>query len=436
MAFREVRIGDYFRFSKGLGYLGKYLESSNVGLIGLNSFEAGGGYKFGGEKPYSGPYKEQHRAHPGDLFIATTDITQDGRVLGSPFLLPYDISDYESFIFSGDIVKGEPITQEFTAEYLFNILRVKNVREKIAYASTGTTVRRVPLDVVENVWVSIPTPAIQRIICLILSSIDEKIRVNQQITSTLEQIAQTIFKSWFVDFDPVHAKARGEQPLGMHAQTAALFPDSFEECELGPIPCGWKTGNISELGRIATGKTPSTKVDDYWNGDVPFVTIPDLHKGSLVIEAARYLTHKGTESQKSQNIPSGSTMVSCIATAGLVGFAVNSCQTNQQINSIIPRDFESREWVFNCMLNLRPILRNESSIGTVFANLSKSGFSQIRIIMPPKQLMFAYSELIRTFIELATQREIETKTLISLRDSLLPRLISGELEIPAELLEA
>lgn len=269
----------------------------------------------------------------------------------------------------------------------------------------------------------------------VLRQIDEKIELNRKTSVHLEQIAQTIFKSWFVDFDPVHAKARGEQPAGMDAETAALFPDAFEDSELGPIPAGWKLGVIGDLGRIITGKTPSTKKPQYWSdGTYPFITIPDLHESRFPVRTQRFVSQTGSSSQPTTKLPPYSVVVSCIATAGLIGLTTVESHTNQQINAVVVEEKENAFWVLNKLIALSPEIRNQSAIGTVFPNLSKRGFSEIRIVIPPLPLIEEYSESISSFVEMQIHLESESAKLAEIRDLLLPRLISGELEIPEELL--
>jgi type I restriction enzyme S subunit len=123
--------------------------------------------------------------------------------------------------------------------YLFTTLPLQE--------SSDSAVPGLNRDYAHSLSVRIPELPEQKAIAHALGMLDEKIRVNQQIVSTLEQIAQTIFKSWFVDFDPVHAKSLGEKPVGMDAETAALFPDSFEDSELGPIPTGWQKMHLGNL---------------------------------------------------------------------------------------------------------------------------------------------------------------------------------------------
>jgi type I restriction enzyme S subunit len=308
-------------------------------------------------------------------------------------------------------------------------------RKNIDAAKRGTTQQFMGLKELREFPVNFPKDSLYRHNQMqILELIDAKIDANYALSKTLEEIAQTIFKSWFIDFDPVKAKMAGEKPKGMDAATAALFPDSLEESELGLIPKGWEVKGIGDFGKVVTGKTPSTKVPEYWGDQIPFVTIPDMHGQILITSTVRALSQKGADSQRSQNVSAGSTMVTCIATPGLVGYATKLCQTNQQINSVVPGNEYSSIWLFWHLRGLIPILIRNSGIGTVFANLNKSDFSKIKSVTPTRAVRDVFSGMVQPIVELLETLNYESQCLRDIRDGILPRLISGELKIPDEIL--
>ena len=433
MAFKQVRLGDYFKFEKGLGYKGEFLvEDSSVGLVGIDSQVPGGGYKENSEKAYSGPYKPEHVVDSGDVIVAATDITQDGSVLGSTLMIP-ESTNYETLIYSGDVMKAIPLKpDEFSLEYFYNLYRVEKYRRKVAYGDTGTTVRRLSEDGICEQLVPLPDLPTQVAINEIISLIDQQIANNKALSKNLENLAQSIFKSWFIDFDPVHAKKNGEKPFGMEAETANLFPESFVKSELGDIPKGWNVVKFESLGKIVTGKTPSTKNDAYWGADVPFVTIPDMTRNRFTISAERYLSKLGANSQKNQYLPKGTTSVSCIASPGLVSYSFVDSQTNQQINSIIPNSGTPCEWLFFRIDSEIHQIKSRSGIGSVFSNLNKSDFSSLETIFASKELHKKFSEIVAPML-----LEIETTTrasqkLIELRTVILDGLVSGKLSLQIE----
>jgi type I restriction enzyme S subunit len=267
MAFKQVRLGDYFKFEKGLGYKGEFLaEVSEVALIGMDSHEEGGGYKEGSEKPYSGPYKEINVATPGDVIFAATDLAQDGQVLGSPLLVP-ESDEFQTYIYSHHLLKAFQLKDDFLPEYLYNLFRIEKYRLKAAYADSGTTVRALPAEVLEEQLVPLPDLVTQQAINEIINLVDQQIAINKALSHNLDVLAQSVFKSWFIDFDPVYANKKGERPFAMDIKTSKLFPDSFEKSELGMIPKGWQ---VLKLGDIC-----KTTIGGLWGGENESVATPD-----------------------------------------------------------------------------------------------------------------------------------------------------------------
>lgn len=127
--------------------------------------------------------------------------------------------------------------------------------------TASPTLNRNHVHPIKTLWPPLPE---QKAIAHILGTLDDKIELNQQMNQTLEAMAKAIFKSWFVDFEPVRAKMEGRQPIGIDAATADLFPNSFDESALGLIPMGWKVSTIGESVKVVGGGTPSTKKPEYW----------------------------------------------------------------------------------------------------------------------------------------------------------------------------
>jgi type I restriction enzyme S subunit len=412
MAYKQVSLGDYFKFEKGLGYKGEFLaEDSDVALIGMDSHEEGGGYKEGSEKPYSGPYKEIHVSNPGDVIFAATDLTQDGHVLGSPLLVP-DSDEFQTFIYSHHLLKAFQIKEGFLPEYLYNIYRCEKYRLKAAYADSGTTVRALPSDVLEEQIVPLPDLSIQIAINEIISLIDQQIANNKSLAKNLELLAQSIFKSWFIDFDPVHAKSRGEKPFGMDDETAALFPDSFEESELGMIPNGWNVRSIGDsvvkqkVGKLFDSKTSFTK------GAVPVL---DQGKSGVV----------GYHNEEPGVFASPD--------KPLVVFANHTCS------------LRLISYPFSVIQNVFPLIgKNVDVMWLYFAVEGKQMFDSYKghwpdfvlhkIIHPAEEMTRIFRSKVEPILQQKWLLEAESVSLANLRDVLLPKLISGELQIPEEML--
>ncbi len=278
----------------------------------------------------------------------------------------------------------------------------------------------------------IPLPPLdeQRAIAHVLGTLDDKIELNRRMNETLEAMARALFKSWFVDFDPVRAKAEGRDP-GLPQPLADLFPDSFEDSELGEIPRGWQVQRVGEIGTIVCGKTPPTQVSAHYGDDVPFITIPDMHRRIFATTVQKRLSGAGAKSQEKKMLPVGAICVSCIATAGLVVITSEVSQTNQQINSVVPNQKDATYFWYWSLRNLGDDIKAGGSGGSVLTNLSTGRFAELRLLAGLAGLRSAYHSLVTPIFGRILANEREFRTLTALRDALLPKLLSGELRVPA-----
>jgi len=186
---------------------------------------------------------------------------------------------------------------------------------------------------------------------------------------------------------------------------------------------------VRDIGNVVCGKTPSTKIPEYYGDDVPFITIPDMHGNIFVISTQRKLSHVGAASQARKTLPAGSICVSCIATPGLVVITTEESQTNQQINSVIPRQPGETYYWFWVLRDLGNEIKAGGSGGSVLTNLSTGRFSELRILACPRELRRAYHSHVASIFERILTNLRETNTLAALRDALLPKLIRGEIRV-------
>jgi type I restriction enzyme S subunit len=294
---------------------------------------------------------------------------------------------------------------------------------------TGTTIKHLTGRAIAALEVRCPPIEVQLAMVDVLKTLDDRITLLRETNTTLEAIAQALFKSWFVDFDPVHAKMQGLAPEGMDEATAALFPDSFEESELGPLPKGWRVGIISDLGEVICGKTPPTSNPENYGDVVPFITIPDMHNRLVITNTGRSLSITGANSQKKKNLPAGSICVSCIATPGLVVRVTRESQTNQQINSVVPLSIWGKSFPLFLLRRIGDAVRAAGSGGSVFHNLSKSGFEAISVLLTSYELAQKFEEMVEPLIARIEANQQQQENLAATRDALLPRLISGQMQL-------
>ena len=288
-------------------------------------------------------------------------------------------------------------------DYIYYLVSSPLVRDPSIKSMVGSSGRqRVQTDVVQGLQVPVPPLEEQRKIAGILRTLDDKIKLNTEINDNLLQQAQLLYKSWFIACDP------------------------FD----GVKPNNWSNGTIDDLAKeIVCGKTPSTKVKEYYGSDVPFITIPDMHGNTYVVTTERYLSNYGASSQAKKTLPQNSICVSCIGTAGLVTLVASESQTNQQINSIIPKDEYSPFYIYLLMLTLSEVINKLGQGGSTIVNLNKAQFGKIKVTIPSITDMNAFHELVSPLFALILENQKENISLSSIRETLLPKLMSGELDV-------
>ena len=345
---------------------------------------------------------------------------------------------------------------------LFIFYTLLNSKEQIETLAEGSVQKNLYVSALSKVKLLLPDINKQKEIGYILNALDQKIELNTQINQTLEQIAQTLFKSWFVDFDPVRAKVQalsdgmsleqaelaamqaisGKTPEELTtlsqtqperyaelAETAKAFPCEMLEVDGIEVPKGWEMKALSDLGQIICGKTPSKSNKEFYGDDVPFIKIPDMHNQVFITQTTDNLSVAGANSQSKKYIPAKSICVSCIATVGLVSMTSKPSHTNQQINSIIPDDEQSCEFLYLSLKqpSMTKYLKDLASGGSATLNLNTSTFSKIEIITPSKEIIDIFHNKVVYAFGKILSNSIENKRLAEIRDLLLPRLLNGEI---------
>lgn len=267
----------------------------------------------------------------------------------------------------------------------------------------------------------------------ILGSLDDKIALNRKMNETLEEMARALFKSWFVDFDPVHAKARGEKPYGMDDATAALFPDSFEESELGPIPTGWKVSPLLELAELISGGTPKTKEPSYWGGEIKWASAKDVSKASerYLVATERTITERGLNESSTKLITAGAVaVVARGATCGRWTLFGETMAMNQTCYALRARTEQYTRFVQQVVpSSLEGLVRQAH--GSVFDTITTGTFRTARTVVPPPALSVAFDAVVEPMERRILTAIHESRDLASTRDTLLPRLVSGSLAVSA-----
>lgn len=345
-------------------------------------------------------------------------------------------------------------------DYLLYALQSPFVQDQIRWnEGTGSTVSNIRIPVLEKI--EIPRlGASEESIADALLSLDAKIDVNRRINQTLEAMAQAIFKSWFVDFDPVKAKiaakAEGRDPLRAAmtaisgkpdaeldtlppdqfaplAATAALFPDEMEDSELGEIPKGWAYVAAESLSDVGIGKTPPRKEPQWFteeSGDWRWVSIKDMGAGTLYQQvSSEYLTKEAVSRFNVRVVPDNTVLLSFKLTVGRVAISDGELLTNEAIAhfKLSSDPAVSSEYLY---LYLKGF--DFSSLGSTSSIADAVNSKTIRdlpVLLPRKELVARLGETIRPMLLEIRSRQSEVRTLTETRDALLPKLLSGELQV-------
>ena len=293
-------------------------------------------------------------------------------------------------------------------EFIYYALQEKSFYEEAVSRATGAAQPDLSHGAFNSIQIYLPPIESQRKITDILNAYDILIENNKKQIKLLEEAAERLYREWFVD---------------LH------FP-RYENTEIiDGVPEGWKKQKISEFGEIITGKTPSTTKEKYYGGNIPFVKIPDMHNCVYPIVTEFTLTTEGANTQKNKFIPKNGIMVSCIATVGLVNIAIETCQTNQQINSIVLNDEQDLYYTYFTMKRLKALLEGVGSNGATMTNVNKTKFGNLEVLYPGSNLRKDYFDYCKPIFEKIYALSIGVHKLSQVRDGLLPKLMSGEIEV-------
>jgi len=333
-----------------------------------------------------------------------------------------------------------------------------------SHEGSGSVVSHIRVGDCDKFKIPLPPLSEQRAIAHILGTLDDKIELNQRMNQTLEEIAQAIFKSWFVDFEPVKAKQQAREagkssaeieraamatisgstieqldqlPKENYqklAETAALFPDEFEDSELGFIPKGWEFREAQDVTDISIGKTPPRKENQWFSrsrSDIPWVSVRDLgNSGIYIYETSEYLTEEATNKFKIIRVPDNSILLSFKLTIGRIAITVGEMLTNEAIAhlKISSKSPLSTEFLY-CYLKSFDF-NSLGSTSSIAQAVNSKIVKQIPVLVPNRELSNVFSEKITPLFKAIKNYQLESSKLTQIQDTLLPKLLSGEITVP------
>ena len=414
---------------------------------------------FGGTTPFITP-----RDMDGRKIIDTTEryLTEEGvkavanaKIPAGSIMVSCIGSDMGKVVISGqESVTNQQINtiivdSDYDAEYVYyNLRRRKKEFRNMAAGSAQPILNKNDFS---QICIEIPPLPEQRAIAYILGTLDDKIELNRRMNETLEAVAQALFKSWFVDFDPVVVNAikagnplpekfakraahyrENPDALGLPEHILSLFPDQFQDSKLGPIPEGWEVKPIGDMVKCVGGATPSTRNPEYWEGGTNlFLTPRDMASldAPVVLDTERHITDAGVDRISSKKLPVGTVLLSSRAPIGYLAINEVPVSINQGIIAMICDCEIPNYYVFFWVKNNMDVIKGKAG-GTTFAEISKKNFRPIPALRPSDAILDKFAKMTESFYKQIVENAVSSVTLAKLRDTLLPKLISGEVRVP------
>ena len=299
-------------------------------------------------------------------------------------------------------------SKEIDLEYVYYYMTQRWYNIYINSLTAQAAQPNINLEQIGNLKLNLPPLPTQQKIASILSAYDNLIQNYKKQIEALQTGTCELYKEWFVRF---------------------RFPGWQNAKFENGIPEGWSICRLKDFGKVITGKTPPTEKEEYYGGDVMFVKTPDMHGNMFVQSTSEYLSKLGCEYQKAQYLPENSIMVSCIGTGGITAINAYPANTNQQINSIILKDKKYLPWLYFTISNMKETIEMFGNTGTTMTNLSKGKFEKLKVVKPEHSIIQTFENKVSPLFEQIKNLNKQITNLTQQRDLLLPRLMSGKLEV-------
>ncbi|MDO9267649.1 MAG: restriction endonuclease subunit S [Methylobacter sp.] len=400
------------------------IRGNNLSL-GMGRFNDGGFVFLSEEKSLD--FKNCEAIGDDLIFTAAGTIGQVGIIPRNSLFPKYIISN-KQLRARLDLTKAIPL-------YVYYWLASPPMVSYIQSRNTGSTIPLINLSVLRSLPIPLPPLKEQEGIVDVLSTLDDRITLLRETNTTLEAIAQALFKSWFVDFDPVRAKQQGREPEGMDSATAALFPDSFEESELGLVPRGWQLGNIGQIAEIIDclhSKKPEL-IGEGW----PFLQLSNIRNdGLLDTSKVSFITEADYIKWISRiEVSKGDCVITNVGRVGAVAQIPTGFKAamGRNMTAIRPKS----NWPYPTYLIellqsswMRTEINRRTDVGTILDALNVRNIPNLRCMLAPNEMMVSFESTCRP-LRAAMEANFERiNSLVAVRDTLLPRLISGQLHLP------
>ena len=387
--------------SYGIGASAVPYQEDKLTYLRITDINDDGSLNFSDLKSVDAEDAEKYILKENDIVFART-----GNSTGRSYF--YE-KHHGTFVYAGFLIKFSLDPNKVNPKILKYYTHSKPYFDWVSSFDTGATRGNINAKTYGDMEIELPSRKIQDRIVSILSSLDRKIELNNKINADLEEMAQAIFKNWFVDFEP--------------------FKDGkFVNSELGMIPEGWKVGRLTDVIKLMPGGTPKTSEPLYWdNGTIPFFSPKDV-SGLYCFETEKHITEAGLNKCSSNLYPKDTIFITCRGTVGKVCLTACNMAMNQSNYAIKAMDGYSQYYVYYLVKSVVERLIKKSN-GAVFSAITSKDFDE-EILIPSKKAVEDFTNVIDGFFRRIVTIGSENSHLSLLRDTLLPRLMSGEIEVP------
>ncbi|SBS65947.1 restriction endonuclease subunit S [Vibrio atlanticus] len=411
-------------------------------VVAIGNFDYSGGFRFSETKlkRYTSEFPTDYILTPGDILLAMTCQTSGGEILGIPGMIPDDGEIYLHNQRLGKVIIKEPSL--VCPEYLYWLFLSQPFNNFVFQRATGTKILHTSPKKIMEYETKFPTLSEQLNLSEVLCQVSNKIILNNQINQTLEQMAQTLFKSWFVDFDPVKAKMNGEQPKGMDApflskEVASLFPEKLVESELGLIPEGWDVGTLdSHTSMIIDhrGKTPKKLGSDWVEEGYPAISAKNIKSKKIVRpDTIRFLDETTYRKWMKEPLVKGDIIMTSEAPMGELYFFDGSqdfCLSQRLYGLRANSDVCNPVFLFDWLQTTQAKADMEGrASGSTVLGIKQAELRKVKILTPPKDILDKYSSIVSNLVDMTAKNNAQNISLEKLRDTLLPKLLSGEIDL-------
>lgn len=424
--WKPYKLGDLVSIKHGWPFRSDLFSDNLTGrpiVVSIGNFEYTGGFRFDSTKikEYLGEYPPDYELSPGDVLLVMTCQTAGGEILGIPGRIP---DDGRVYLHNQRMGKVELLhSDQAFLDYLYWLFLWKPFNQALFNTASGTKILHTSPGRIEAFDLRLPSLPEQRAIAHILGSLDDKIELNRRMNATLEEMARAIFQSWFVDFDPVRAKAAGRAPSGLDAATAALFPDAFEVVDGREVPQGWEVTSLDQIATYLNGlalqKFPP-EGDDF----LPVVKIAQMRKG-----------HTRDSDKASPDIPSqyvvddGDILFSWSGSLEVVIWCGGRGALNQHLFKVSSEHYPKWFYYLWTRHHLPEFQFIAASKVTTMGHIQRHHLTQASVVVPSSEVLSVADEALSPLIDRIIENDLQSRTLTALRDTLLPKLISGELRV-------